>query len=79
MQEQNGRQWLYNMNDDPTEQVNLVQSQPDRLQLMGEILAQLDAQMAEPLWPTTSESEIVIDYPINQLPDGDYETILWNN
>ena len=79
VQEQNGRQWLYNLNDDPTEQSNLVQSQPDRLQRMQEILAQLDAQMAEPLWPTTSESEIAIDYPINQLPDGDYETILWNN
>jgi hypothetical protein len=50
-----------------------------RLQRMQEILAQLDAQMAEPLWPTTSESENAIDYPINQLPDGDYETILWNN
>ena len=46
---------------------------------MQEILAQLDAQMAETLWPTTSESENAIDYPINQLPDGDYETILWNN
>ena len=46
---------------------------------MQEILAQLDAQMAEALWPTASESEIAIDYPINHLPDGDYETILWNN
>jgi len=79
IQEQNGNQWLFNLNDDPTEQVNLIDSQPDRAERLRQTLYQLDNEMVEPLWPSTSESTIAIDYPINQVPEGDVEYILWNN
>lgn len=79
VQEQNGREWLFNLNDDPTEQVNMQEAQPDRAQTLRQLLYELDSEMAEPLWPTTSESTIPIDYTIDKVPDGDYETILWNN
>ncbi|MCH7817465.1 MAG: sulfatase-like hydrolase/transferase [Proteobacteria bacterium] len=79
IQEQNGKQWLFNLNQDPTEQVNLSGIAPDRVQLLRRILYELDDQMAEPLWPSLTESTIPVDYTINNLPDGDYETILWTN
>ncbi|MDA1372011.1 MAG: sulfatase-like hydrolase/transferase [Proteobacteria bacterium] len=79
VQEQNGKRWLYNLNDDPTEQVNQIDSQPDRAELLSQILYELNDDMVEPLWPTTSESSIPIDYTINNIPDGEYEFILWNN
>jgi len=79
LQEQNGKTWLYNLNLDPTEQADLSESHPDRLAQMKAVLYDLDAQMTAPLWPPLVETPIAVDYTIDQLPDGDYETILWNN
>ena len=79
VQEQNGNEWLFNLNEDPTEQINLSNLQPGRAELLRQTLYELDSEMIEPLWPTTSESTITIDYPINQIPDGELEYILWNN
>ena len=79
VQEQNGNEWLFNLNEDPTEQINLSNLQPDRAELLRRTLYELDSEMIEPLWPTTSESTITIDFPINQIPDGELEYILWNN
>ena len=79
VQEQNGKIWLYNLNVDPTEQMNLSESNPDRLAEMKAVLYSLDEQMVEPLWPALVETPIAIDYTIDKLPEGEYETILWNN
>lgn len=79
LQEQNGKTWLYNLNEDPTEQRNLSESHPDNLASMHELLYAMDAQMVEPLWPTLLEVPIAVDYTIDKLPDSDYETILWSN
>ena len=72
-------EWLFNLNEDPTEQINLSNLQPGRAELLRQTLYELDSEMIEPLWPTTSESTITIDYPINQIPEGEIEYILWNN
>ena len=74
LQEQNGKTWLYDLNVDPTEQTNLSESHPDRLDEMKAVLYELDEQMVEPLWPALVEAPIAIDHTIE-----DYETILWNN
>jgi arylsulfatase A-like enzyme len=79
LQEQNGKTWLYNLNEDPTEQINLSASHPQQLGSLTELLYSLDAQMAEPLWPALIESAIAVDYTVDKLPDTDYETILWSN
>ncbi|MFP6807442.1 MAG: sulfatase-like hydrolase/transferase [Pseudomonadales bacterium] len=79
LQEQNGRTWLYNLNDDPTEQSNLSESEPEQLARLRAALYELDSQMVEPLWPTLIEVPIAIDYTINMLPEADYETIIWSN
>jgi arylsulfatase A-like enzyme len=79
IQEQNGNQWLFNLNDDPTEQNNLIKSHPDQLKNLTEALYVMDTQMVEPLWPNLVQAPIAIDYTIDKLPDTDYETIIWAN
>ena len=79
LQEQNGKTWLYNLNDDPTEQHNLSKTHPKKLNELRDVLYDLDRQMIEPLWPALVESPIAVDYTIDKLPDTDYETILWSN
>ncbi|MDP6376593.1 MAG: sulfatase-like hydrolase/transferase [Pseudomonadales bacterium] len=79
LQEQNGKTWLYNLNEDPTERNNLSASHPDRLAELKALLYNLDEQMVEPLWPALVQAPIVIDYTIDKVPETDHETIIWTN
>ncbi len=81
LQEQNDKTWLFNLNEDPTEQINLSLSEEhsDTLKTLREILYELDSQMVEPLWPRLIEASVAVDYTIDKLPDEDYESILWSN
>ena len=79
LMEQNGRTWLFNLNEDPTEQHNLSTSHPEKLNQLREVLYSLDSQMVEPLWPSLIEGPIAIDFALDEIPDTDYETISWTN
>ena len=81
LQEQNGKTWLFNLNEAPTEQINLSErgEYAQQLTAMRETLYELDSQMVEPLWPALIESPIAVDYTIDKLPDVAHETIIWSN
>lgn len=79
IQEQNGQRWLYNLNNDPTEQSNLIDSQPVRAELLMQTLYEIDGQMSEPLWPGLIDREVSIDYTLENEPEGERETIIWTN
>ena len=79
LQEQNGKTWLYNLNDDPTEQHNLSESHPEQLEKFRGVLYDMDRQMVEPLWPTLVEVPIAVDFTIDKIPETDYESIIWSN
>ncbi len=79
LQEQNGKTWLYNLNEDPTEQLNLSDSHPKRLENLTKTLYDMDGRMVEPLWPALVEVPIAIDYTVNNKPAGEFETIIWSN
>ena len=79
LQEQNNKTWLYNLNEDPTEQKNLSELNPEHLKTMTTLLYELDGQMAAPLWPTLIETPIAIDFTIDKIPDTEHETIIWSN
>lgn len=78
-QMQDGRTWLYNLLDDPTEKLNLSETNPEKLAAMMVVLEELDSQMSEPLWPAITEGPIAVDYTLNNRPDEEYETIIWTN
>ena len=77
--EQNGKTWLFNLNEDPTEQRNLSALHPEKISELRKVLYTLDDQMVEPLWPSLVESEIAVDYTIDARPDSEHETIIWEN
>jgi len=77
--EHNGKTWLFNLNEDPTEQRNLSASHPEKLNELRKVLYSIDDQMAEPLWPSLVDGHVVVDYAMDEKPEGDYETIIWEN
>ena len=76
LQEQNRKAWLYNLNEDSAEQNKLSESGPEQLQTMMELRYSLDTQMMEPGWPSLVEAPIAVGCTVNNLSDGDYETII---
>ena len=71
--------WLYNLATDPTEQHELSASQPEKLKAMRTLLAQQDAGMAKPLWPSLLQGPIFVDHPSGQPQKKGQEFILWDN
>ena len=61
--ERQNKVWLYNLKDDPTEQVNLADAQPAKVRELSEVLDKINAEQAKPAWPTLAEAPIAIDHP----------------
>ncbi|MEL6830582.1 MAG: sulfatase [Pseudomonadota bacterium] len=77
--ERQDRHWLFNLADDPTEQVDLVDAQPDKVL---ELQAMIDAHWEDavpPLWPHLTEGVICIDKTIVDLPCNTGEYVIWPN
>jgi arylsulfatase A-like enzyme len=74
------RQWLFDMNADPTERTNLAETRPDKLRELSEILVRHEEQMVLPLWPALIEGPIPIDPPLGPEParPGE-EFVYWAN
>ena len=71
--------WLFNLADDPTEQVNLAEARPDKLAELKEILDAHHNDRVPPLYVSASESPIMIDKTLaERFEDGD-EYIYWPN
>ncbi len=77
--EHNGKTWLFNLNEDPTEQRNLSASHPEKLDELRKVLYSIDGQMIKPLWPSLVDGPVVVDYSMDEKPEGEYETIIWEN
>ena len=71
--------WLFNLQDDPTEQHNLVDAEPARVKELLAQLAEFNSQQKAPLWPSLVEAPILIDKPLNRPQNADDEFIYWSN
>ena len=73
------KQWLFNLAEDPTEQINLASTEPQKL---AELQAHLDAHAASarpPLYPAVTDMSIAIDKTLAEpFKEGD-EYIYWPN
>jgi|TARA_Y100000310_G_scaffold338665_1_gene429022 uncharacterized sulfatase len=73
------RRWLFNLQEDPTEQNDLADSHPEQLALLEGLLAAHNAEQADPLWPSVLNSPQLIDkHGGQEFEEGD-EYIYWPN
>ena len=68
--------WLFNLNEDPTEQVNLAESDPEKVAELDALLAAHLAEQAPPRWPHRAANAISIDKHIN-LPQADDDEFIY--
>ena len=68
------KDWLFNLNEDPTEKKNLAAVQPEKLAQLKALLQNHHAAMPAPLWPSFIELPIAIDKTLDQkmTPQDDY-------
>ena len=73
------RRWLFNLADDPTEQVNLAQADPEKLAEMEGLITAHWAEARAPLYAHQTEGAICIDKTSAELPCEDEEYVIWPN
>jgi uncharacterized sulfatase len=71
--------WLFNLDKDPTEQVNLADDRPDKVAALKALLTAFNARQAEPLWPANFEGPVSIDKTLDQPESADDEYVYWPN
>ena len=71
--------WLFDLNTDPTERTNLAEQRPDKVRELSAALAELDGQMAQPLWPSVLSGVIPIDHPLGVADKPTDEYVYWDN
>ena len=71
--------WLFNLAEDPREQVNLVAKNSDKVAELEALLAAHNAEQIEPLWPSVFNSPQLIDKTSNEPVEEGDEFIYWPN
>ena len=71
--------WLFDTSADPTEKNNLVDSYPDIVKQIEELLVEFNSEQKDPLFPSSYDAPIMIDkYDGKEYEEGD-EYIYWSN
>ena len=73
------KEWLFDLQIDPTERQNLAATQPAQLAHMKAVMDAHHATMPPPLWPSFIEVPISIDKTLDQKPLPTDETVYWYN
>jgi len=74
------KQYLFNLNIDPTEQINLASIQTEKVAQLSHMLDAHRAEQSPPAWPSVFEAPILIDKPglISNYKEGD-DYLYWPN
>jgi uncharacterized sulfatase len=73
------KNWLFDLNRDPTEQTNLAERDLQKLAHLQKLLLSHHADMPPPLWPSFLELSVEIDKTTNQKQLPDDEHTYWSN
>lgn len=73
------KDWLFNLNNDPTEQNNLAAAEPQRVTQLKAVLEKHHAGMPPPLWPSFIEMPVPIDKTLDQKESPTDEYTYWIN
>ena len=71
--------WLFNLNEDPTEQVNLAEEHPEKVSELDRLLAAHLAEQVPPRWPHRASGAVAIDKHLNQPEAPEDEFIYYPN
>jgi uncharacterized sulfatase len=78
--EKQNKQWLFDLNTDPTEQNNLAEVAQERLAELSNLRKGLLAeQLSEPIWKGALTSPIQIDETVKDKLTNEEEYIYWTN
>jgi arylsulfatase A-like enzyme len=73
------RVWLFHLDADPTERVELSAQRPEKVAELRALLDAHNAQMAEPLWPSFLAMPVAVDKTLDQPEEPGDEVVYWNN
>ena len=73
------KDWLFNLNADPTEKLNLAATEPQKLAQLKAVLQAHHANMPAPLWPSFIGLPITIDKTLDQKESPQDEYTYWYN
>jgi arylsulfatase A-like enzyme len=73
------KKWLYNLNEDPTEQINLIKSDLKKLNELEKILNKKLSEQVKPIWPSLLDWPIFIDKTLDEKVNKNDEYIFWAN
>lgn len=71
------KDWLYNLNSDPTEQRNLAAARPDKVAELKALIARHEVGARPSLYPYTREMPVMIDKTLEQPANKTDEYIYW--
>ncbi|TDJ37336.1 MAG: hypothetical protein E2O54_15675 [Gammaproteobacteria bacterium] len=71
--------WLYDLNEDPTEQANLVEIRPDKLAELAALLDRQEGELGPPGWPSIVEAVIPVDRTLADPPVPGEAYVYWPN
>lgn len=77
--ERPGDTWLFDLENDPTEQTNLAEQEPARVAALQRLLDAHNAEQIAPAWPSTMEAPINIDKTLTEADAPDDAYIYWPN
>jgi uncharacterized sulfatase len=73
------KKWLYNLNEDATEQINLIKSDLKKLNELEKILNKKLSEQVKPIWPSLLDWPIFIDKTLDETVNKNDEYIFWAN
>ena len=73
------KKWLYNLKEDPTEQINLIKSDLEKLNELEKILNKKLSEQVKPIWPSLLDWPIFIDKTLDETVNNNDEYIFWAN
>ncbi len=77
--ERQGKKWLFDLNEDPTEQIDLSSQEPQKLEELTALLKAHLAAQKPSIWPALLESPITIDKTLKEEVVLEDEFIYWAN
>ena len=73
------KKWLFNLNEDPLEKINLAKKEAEKISELENLLAAHNDEQIEPLWPSVIDSPQLIDKHGGQDYEEGDEYIYWPN